>query len=310
MDSTKIKCYDGKSDVKVFLTRVSLVTAIKEYDGEKKAQFLASTLLPPALDVYMRLSDADKKDFGKIEEALLKEFQKGQLNREEAIHILGSRCQQEDESPQTFAYKLVELVKLSYPTFDDAVRLTIAKDYYMRGVHPDMQVALKSWGQFEVSDVHALAVETVRLELAGIKSYGKAKSTSTGSVCNAAEKRSDGDSENFVDAIAEKVLEKLKVSVGAGYFGQPSTSSAPTDDVNFAGKQPYYQSYRGRGSNRRNRGGQRRGGSAPRFGNQQRKCRSCQSTEHIVRDCPTRFCQACGNRGHDQWSDQCPNHHT
>ena len=91
--------------------------------------------------------------------------------------------QQEDESPQTFAYKLVELVKLSYPTFADGVRLTISKDYYMRGVHPDMQVALKSWGQFETSDIHALATETVRLELAGIKSYSKTAKASAASVC-------------------------------------------------------------------------------------------------------------------------------
>ena len=82
MDSSKIKGYDGKSDVKVFLTRVKLVAGIKEYNGEKKAQFLASTLLPPALDVYMRLTEEDQKDFSKIEEALLKEFQRGQLNRE------------------------------------------------------------------------------------------------------------------------------------------------------------------------------------------------------------------------------------
>ena len=143
MDSSKVKCYDGKTDVKVFLTRVSLVAAIKDYNNEKKAQFLVSTLLPPALDVYMRLSEDDKKDFAKIEEALLKEFQKGQLNREEAIHILNDRKQQQEETPQTFAYKILELVKLAYPTFDDNVRLTIAKDYYMRGMHMDMQVAMQ-----------------------------------------------------------------------------------------------------------------------------------------------------------------------
>ena len=37
------------------------------------------------------------------------------------------------------------------------------------------------------------------------------------------------------------------------------------------------------------------------------KCRSCQSTEHMFRSCPTRFCQACGKRGHDAWDKSCPN---
>ena len=63
MDSSKVKCFDGKGDVKVFLTRVKLVAAIKDYVGEKKAQFLASTLLPPVLDTYMPLSEDDQKDF-------------------------------------------------------------------------------------------------------------------------------------------------------------------------------------------------------------------------------------------------------
>ena len=143
MDSSnKVKCYDGNGDVNVFITRVNLVAAIKGYAGEKKAQFLASHLVPPAFDVYMRLSADDKKDAEKIEEGLLKEFQRGQLNREEAIHILNDRVQKKDESPPTFAYKLIDLVKLAYPTFDENIRLTIAKDYFVKGVHPDMQVAL------------------------------------------------------------------------------------------------------------------------------------------------------------------------
>ena len=299
-----MKCYDGKSDVKVFLTRLSLVASIKGYDGEKKAQFLASALLPPALDVYMRLSADDQKDYTKIEEALLKEFQKGQLNREEAIHVLGNRVQQEDESPQTFAYKLVELVKLAYPTFQDNIRLTIAKDYYMRGVHPDMQVSLKSWGQFETSDIHALATETVRLELAGVKSYSKTTGASAASVCTVSEKSPD---DGLVNAIADKVLEKLQIGGETDNpQGRQTTPSASGDDVNYAGDRQYYQSYRGRGSNRRNRG-QRRGGQSNR-GRQAKKCRSCQSSDHVVRDCPTRFCQACGQRGHDTWSNSCPNY--
>ena len=135
MDSNKVKGYDGKEDVKVFLTK--LVAAIKDYADEKKAQYLASKLIPPAFDVYLRLSTDDKKDFNTIRLStddkkdfntirlstddkkdfntirlstddkkdfntirlstddkkdfntikgeLVKEFEKGQLNREEAI---------------------------------------------------------------------------------------------------------------------------------------------------------------------------------------------------------------------------------
>ena len=107
--AAKTKCaeFGGKGDVKVFLTKVELMASIKGHADEKKAQFLASKLVGPAFDVYMRCSDDDKKDFDTIKEELLKEFEKGQFNRDEAIHILSSRRRQAEESPQTFVYKLL-----------------------------------------------------------------------------------------------------------------------------------------------------------------------------------------------------------
>ena len=37
-------------------------------------------------------------------------------------------------------------------------------------------------------------------------------------------------------------------------------------------------------------------------------CRSCQSTDHLVRFCLTRFYQACGGRGHNTWERRYPNY--
>ena len=107
--------YDGSTDVKNFLTKVELEASLKEYEDEKKANFLASRLLGPAFDVYMRLTDENKKNFDEIKTELRKEFEGGQLNREEALNILQSRMGEATESPQTFAYKLLELVQLTYP---------------------------------------------------------------------------------------------------------------------------------------------------------------------------------------------------
>ena len=95
-----MKCYDGSGDGKDVLTKVELEVAIKSYADEKKAQYAARKFVSPAFDVYLRLSDADKKDFGKLKEELLKEFEKGQLNRDEAIHLLSSRRHENPKSPQ------------------------------------------------------------------------------------------------------------------------------------------------------------------------------------------------------------------
>ena len=290
--------FDGKSDVNSFLTKVELEVSLKDYADEKKANFLASRLMGPAFDVYMRLSAEKKKDFDEIKAELKKEFERGQLNREEALSVLQSRTQGPKESPQTFEYKLVELVKLAYPDFADNVRKTIAKDYFVKGVHPEMQVALKSRASFAEDDISVLATETVRLALAGVKSYSTC--TSTSETCNSVDDvdapmpvQLSSASPNTINAIADVVVAKLKeASIG----GQ---DSATNGDAGFV-------SNGGRGSgNRRGRG---RGGRNNNNGNQIRKCRACQKTDHVIKNCPNKFCEACGQRGHSQFDRNCPNY--
>ena len=74
---SKIKNYDGSGEVNTFLEKISLHSALKGYDGQKAAQYLASKLEGRALDIYMRLSSEDKKKEEKIREELLKEFERG-----------------------------------------------------------------------------------------------------------------------------------------------------------------------------------------------------------------------------------------
>ena len=288
MDSQKLlKVYDGTTDVRKFVTRTELEASIKGHAGEKKAQYVASKLVGHAMDVYLRLTSADQKDPEKLKEALLKEFERGQLNREEAISELDERKRANGESVETFAYKVMELVKLAYPTFSDDVRSSLAKDFFVRGLSSELQVALKSNKEFSSMDVKSLATETVRLELAGI---GSTKIPSVSAI---------GSNDEIVDAIAEKVLQRLSLA-----------SPAVKDDSNIEA----VDDSRGNrsGGRNRNRGRGRGRGSFPQNSagqrsTSQRKCRACQSTQHLIKDCPQRFCQACGGRGHDQYNSACPN---
>ena len=194
MDSQKsYKFYDGTSDVRKFVTKVDLEGSLKEYAGEKKAQYIASKLVGHAMDVYLRMTDEEKKDPETLKTELLKEFERGQLNREEAISELDSRKRLSGESAETFAFKIIELVKLAYPTFAADVRQSLAKDCFVRGLSSELQLALKSSKEYTTMSVKDAATETVRLELAGV---GKKKEV-VGAV-----KMSD----EMVDAIAEKVL--------------------------------------------------------------------------------------------------------
>ena len=66
---------------------------------------------------------------------------------------------------------MLELVTLSYATFDETMHKVIAKDYFLRGLHPQMQLALEALPGVEGTDINKLASVTARLQLAGIPSF-------------------------------------------------------------------------------------------------------------------------------------------
>ena len=147
-----------------------------------------------------RMSSEDRKDADKIKAELLKEFERGKRNREEALDQLGKRSRQEGESAQNYAYKLKELVKLAYPSFENKIQETIAKDYFVKAVHNDMQVALKSLKEFEGSNIIKIADETTRLELAGIQAIQCVRSrvNTVDQIC---------DESTIINSIAKKMME-------------------------------------------------------------------------------------------------------
>ena len=287
----KLRSYDGSGDVKVFLEKVSLHSSLKSYTGEKAAQNIASKLEGRAFDVYMRLTAEDKRSVEKITNELLSEFEKGNQNRETAIFELNNRKRHADESAQTFAYKLMELVKLAYPSFEDNVRKTIAKDYFVKGIHPKMQIALKALPEFDKADINKLASETTRLQLAGIDSF-----VTKGNRENCM----NVDSPSIVDEIADKVIEKLKGS-SLGNRGNEDGGQGEIAAANYTGN--YGTTFNQ--NRRRGRGQSYSHYNKPKPALRRNKCRACQSTDHFYRNCPSRFCQACGERGHDAWSKSC-----
>ena len=188
--------------MKVFIEKVYLHSSLKGYENEKAAQNLASRLEGRAFDVYMRLSDQEKSDVSAIKAELLREFERGNQDRKVAIIELSNRTRKQDESTQTFAFKFQELVKLAYPTFDESALDTIAKDYFIKGLHPKMQVALKSWSDFTKANINQLTSETTRLQLAGIESFASNPSDSSS--------MNPIHSDTLVDEITNKVVEKSK----------------------------------------------------------------------------------------------------
>lgn len=281
---TKEIHFNGTGDVEKFIAKVELRAAIKGYDSEKTAHCLAERLEGPAFDVYMRLSTDDRKDKEKVKKALLIEFKKEQRDRETAIFELHKRKRLLTESPETYAYKLSELVNYAYPAFDQATRDTIAKDYFVQGLAIEMQVALKSLSEFKNKSINDLATETTRLKVAGVCKHFERHDIHE-VVC---------DTDSIVDQIVNKVTDKLNLTCGG----------EQQDSVNYVNN-----NYRAAGaSNKNTRRLPYRSQRGGKFAPKQMKCRSCQSTEHLFRSCPVRYCQACGKKGHDAWDKVCENY--
>ena len=264
----KAYVFNGDGDISEFITKVELYSALKEYDDEKRAQNLASRLEGPAFDVYLRLDQDDRKNINKLKDELLKEFESGRRNREEAVCTLTKRYRKQGESAHTYAYKIKELVNLAYPDFENAAKSTLAKDQFVRGLHADMQMALKCMDNFKDCDINALADHIVRLEIAGIKS--NYRGCSSGSLDSVNAPRTSMQ-DSIVNSIVVKVVDKLANLTLHREAGGNATSE-------------------------RNR-------SPP---SQQLKCWCCKSSKHLIRNCPNRFCKACGQQGHDSKDNICP----
>ena len=297
MDAVKSKkFFDGTTDVEAFITITELNASVKGYTDEKKAQYMASLLVEgPALNVYLRLDNDKRKDPEEIKSALRNEFEAAHRDREVALEKLAKRKLGKNESPHTFAYALQELTKLAYATLPAASQDAIGRDYFVKGQSKEMQTALKSLADFTTKSLMDLAKETVRFQTAGVQPVShdmvhvktEVQEVSAGAACASKE-------DILLDSIVEKVVGPLGVmSVGNGAAGVNSVR---------------YQS-RGGGRNRR-RGANynnQRGGGSNRGRGKNFKCRSCGAPDHGYAQCPQRFCQACGGRGHDGWSKECPN---
>ena len=307
--SSTTKHYDGSSDVEAFITQVELKAAIKGYDGEKKAQYLASQLAEGhALNIYLKLSDDDKKDCDNIETALREEFDAAHRNREVAVEKLLQRKTEKGESPSVFAYRLMELAKLAYSSLPDESQKAIAKDYFVAAQPREMQVALKSITEFGNKTIADLAKEVTRLQTASVPTTGTQIKKEEAGIYHVEQRQGSDRDTGLINEIAAKVLQKLS-------FTNVEIDESGKESVNFmqysqggCGSRSYrrgrpFASNRGRKNYAGNIDSTREGSKRGTF-----NCRNCRSPNYGYAKCPIRFCQACGQRGHDAWNRDCPNY--
>ena len=277
--ANKLPSFDGKGDVMAFLMKMSLHIRLKKVTGEEAAMLLASRLEEPAFTVYMRMPDTDKSDIKKIEAALKKQYETGDRDREQALSLLNARLLKEGESLEDFAFAISRLVKLAYPTFSLTDQNIHEKDAFVGGLHPDLQMNLKTLPDFKTMTYKLVVDNAIRFQVAGVKSCMK----------------KNVDTVNKIQEATHSVL--------------PTASNELETRMNSLEGLVAQISNFGLGNRGRNRGrGRGRYRGRGNGSNNERHCWNCSSQSHVVRQCPNRFCQSCGGRGHDAWQTSCPNH--
>ena len=219
-DSSKVY-FDGTGDVQSFVEKVDILATLKAHAGEAKAQFIASKLVGTAFDVYRRLSDDEKKDPEGIKTSLLNEFCREERNREEALNALMHTMRKSGETPQAFSYRILKLTQLAYSSIAANIQNSIAKDYFMKGLSSELQVAIKSVTGFKEKTLQQACDEATRLEIAGVGSSGSVPQAPTVATV---ETPSQPD---LVEQITAGVIERLRSSNLLG------DSSDVNDGVNY-----------------------------------------------------------------------------
>ena len=133
----------------------------------------------------------------------------------------------------------------------------ISKDVFVKGLHSDMQLALKSVGNFASLDYSGLTEQTCRLELAGVTSI---RGNKVKIDINAIDKTPKTDAnEEFIYEVSNRVLKSLNQT-------QPGDRYTRGQHTSFTNYSNDYHN--------------RRGGKTD--GKRLLTCRNCQSTQHLA----------------------------
>ena len=117
----------------------------------------------------------EKKTFpggfsGKFWSLPKKQYERENREREEALQLLASVQYRQQDIAKDLAFRIGMLVKLTNPTIENASQQLHVKNAFVRGLHPEIQMKVKTLENFAALDMNLLLDHTVRLEVAGMKS--------------------------------------------------------------------------------------------------------------------------------------------
>lgn len=122
-----------EGDVAEWLQKFKICATANNWDEATQATKIPTLLDGVALMTYLEMSDDDKKDIGKIETALTKEFIPEEV-RVHTLHEFESRKQLPGESPYAYLFRLKKLLEVALLQLNEETSETMLLQHFIAGL--------------------------------------------------------------------------------------------------------------------------------------------------------------------------------
>ncbi|XP_019620815.1 PREDICTED: uncharacterized protein LOC109467312 [Branchiostoma belcheri] len=174
--------FDGESDFHLWSQQFDVWAAAQELDDAAQLRSFPTFLTGPAFGFYSELPVATKANLTLIRQAMAGPFGRP-VFLEEFRRAANARPRHPGESLPVYAAEIRRLVRLAYPTYNDAARAGVALDRFLAGLDPDLKYRVMGFGPADVDAAvrQATLCEEVRTSAArDAQAYPSAARVSVG----------------------------------------------------------------------------------------------------------------------------------
>ncbi|KAI8485080.1 hypothetical protein Bbelb_371860 [Branchiostoma belcheri] len=143
--------FDGTAadDFQLWIQQFDVWADAQQLDQAARLRHFPTYLTGPAFGFYTELPAATKADLALIRAAMVGPFGRTAL-LEEFRRAANARPRRPNESLSVYAAEIQRLVRLAYPTYNDAGRAGVALDRFLAGLDPDLRHRVMEFGPADV----------------------------------------------------------------------------------------------------------------------------------------------------------------
>ncbi|XP_035679879.1 uncharacterized protein LOC118418150 [Branchiostoma floridae] len=141
--------FDGTGDFQLWAQQFDVWADAQQLDQAARLRHFPTYFSGPAFSYYAELPDATKANLALLRAAMVGPFGRPML-LEEFRRAANARPRRPGESLSVYAADVQRLVRLAYPTYNDAGRAHVAMDRFLSGLDPDLKHRVMEFGPADI----------------------------------------------------------------------------------------------------------------------------------------------------------------